>query len=55
MSHIENLIMNEIRKALESLEKNGVGFINYENTGNICYNVDDTQIMVNVRTIKESV
>lgn len=55
MSHIENLIMNEIRKALENLEKSGVGYINYENTGNICYAVDDTQIMVNVRTIKESV
>lgn len=46
MSHIETLIMNEVRKALENLERSGVGYIDMEQTGVIHYNVDDTKIRV---------
>lgn len=53
MSHTETLIMNEIRKALESLERSGVGYIDYENTGNICYVVDGKHIRVSISTISE--
>lgn len=33
MTHIETLVMNEIRKALENLEKQGIGYIDCEQTG----------------------
>ena len=46
MSHIETLIMNEVRKALENLEKSGVGYIDMEQTGIIQYNVDGAKIRV---------
>lgn len=32
MGHIETLIMNEVRKALEQLERSGVGYIDMEQT-----------------------
>ena len=32
MTHIETLVMNEIRKALENLERQGVGYIDCEQT-----------------------
>ena len=46
MSHIETLIMNEVRKALENLERSGVGYIDMEQTGIIHYNVDGTKIRI---------
>lgn len=46
MSHIETLIMNEVRKALESLERSGVGYIDMEQNGIIHYNVDGTKIRI---------
>ena len=48
MSHIETLIMNEVRKALESLERSGVGYIAYETTGVIHYNIDQKDISISV-------
>lgn len=46
MSHIENLIQNEVRKALESLERSGVGYIDMEQTGVFRYTVDETKIRI---------
>lgn len=46
MSHIEMLLMNEIRKALENLERSGVGYIEYEQTGIFHYKVDGTKIRI---------
>ena len=48
MTHIETLVMNEIRKALENLEKQGIGFISCEQIGVINYNIDGREIMVQV-------
>lgn len=48
MSHIETLIMNEIRKALEDLQRQGVGYIDLEQTGVIHYNIDGRNIRVQV-------
>ncbi len=48
MTHIETLIMNQVRKSLEDLEKQGVGFIGAEYTGEIQYNVDGKTIRVRV-------
>lgn len=48
MSHIETLIMNEVRKALENLQRSGVGYIDLEQTGVIHYSVDGRNIRVSV-------
>ena len=48
MTHIETLIMNQVRKSLEDLEKQGVGFIGAEYPGEIQYNVDGKTIRVRV-------
>lgn len=46
MNHIETLVMNEVRKALESLEGSGVGYIDMEQTGVFHYKIDDAVIRV---------
>ena len=48
MTHIETLVMNEVRKALENLQKQGVGYIDGEYTGVILYSVDGRCIRVEV-------
>lgn len=48
MTHIETLIMNQVRKALEDMEKQGVGFISAEYTKEIQYNIDGKVIRVRV-------
>lgn len=48
MTHIETLVMNEIRKALENLERQDVGYIDCEQTGVIHYKIDGRNIMVQV-------
>lgn len=48
MTHIETLVMNQVRESLEKLEKQGVGFIGAEYTKEIQYNVDGRTIRVRV-------
>ena len=48
MTHIETLVMNEIRKALENLERQGVGYIDCEQAGVFHYNIDGRNIRVQV-------
>ena len=48
MTHVETLVMNEIRKALENLERQGVGYIDCEQTGVIHYKIDGRNIRVQV-------
>lgn len=48
MTHIETLIMNQVRKSLEDMEKQGVGFIGAEYTKEIQYNIDGKVIRVRV-------
>ena len=48
MSHIETLITNEVRKALENLQKQGVGYIDVEYSGIIHYSVDGRNIRIEV-------
>lgn len=49
MTHIETLIMNNIREALEKLQKQGVGYIDLEQTSVIHYNIDGKNIRVEVK------
>lgn len=46
MSHIETLIMNEVRKALANLERSGVGYIDMEQSGIFYYKVDETKVRI---------
>ena len=48
--HIQALLMFEIEKKLEELQRRGVGYIDCEYTGGINYKIDDTVYEI---TIKE--
>ena len=50
MSHIETLIMNEVEKALENLQRSGVGFITDKTNKTLYYDIDRTVITVEVGT-----
>ena len=52
MSHIETLILNKIREALEDLQKQGVGYIECELTGIIHYSIDERNIRISVADTK---
>lgn len=53
MKHIERLIMKEIRKPLEALEKEGIGYIDGENTDTFQYVIDDARIEIRVCVAKK--
>lgn len=40
MSHLETLLINEVRKPLEQMEKNNIGYIDRESTNIIFYVID---------------
>lgn len=48
MNDIETLVMNEVRKCLEKLEKSGVGHIEFEQPGVMQYKVDERKIRIMV-------
>ena len=54
MGHIQTLIVNEIRKPLEALEEQNVGFIFCESESTIFYKVDDKTFAINVSEQKET-
>ncbi len=49
MSHLETLLLNEIRKPLEALEKSHVGFIDEESSTTIYYKIDERVFAIEVR------
>ncbi len=53
MSHVETLIMNTVREALEYLQRSGVGYIDSEYTGTVRYQVDNKLIRVSVAVERE--
>lgn len=53
MKHIERLIMKEIRKPLEVLQKEGVGYIDGEYTDTFHYVIDDVCIAIRVDAEKK--
>ena len=52
MSHLETLLMNEVRKPLKELERSHVGFIDEENSTTIYYKIDDRTFAVDIREVK---
>jgi hypothetical protein len=53
MKHIERMVIREIRKSLEALEKDGVGYIDGEYTDTIHYMIDDVCISIRVDATKK--
>ena len=53
MKHIERMVIREIRKPLEELEKDGVGYIDGEYTDTIHYMIDDVCIAIRVDAEKK--
>ena len=49
MSDISTLITNEIRATLENLNRKGVGFINWETTDTIQYQIDNRIFDITVK------
>lgn len=48
MTHIETLLMNTVRDAVLQLQRNGVGYIDFETDGNINYNIDGKLYYISV-------
>ncbi len=40
MSHLEVLLMSEVRKPLEQMQRNGIGYIDAESSNEIYYKID---------------
>lgn len=49
MSDISTLIKNEIKTTLENLSRKGVGFINWETTDEIQYQIDNRIFDITVK------
>ena len=49
MSDVSTLITNEIRATLENLSRKGVGFINWETTDDIQYQIDNRIFDITVK------
>ena len=52
MSHLETLLMNEVRKPLEQMERNNIGYINRESVNTIYYKVDDREFAIEITEVK---
>ena len=53
MSDVSTLITNEIRTTLENLSRKGVGFINFETTDAIQYQIDNRLFNITIEEEKK--
>lgn len=51
MSHLKTLLMNEVRKPLEELERNHVGYIHSETGDRIYYKIDNRCFSIEFKEI----
>ena len=51
MSHLETLLMNEIRKALEQMERSHVGYIDGETSNDIYYKIDNRSFAIEIKEV----
>lgn len=49
MSHLETLLMNEIRKTLEQMERSHVGYIDGETSNGIYYKIDNRSFAIEIK------
>ena len=48
-THIETMLVYEVSKALERLQRRGIGFTDKKNVGSVDYVIDDTVYEVTVK------
>ena len=53
MSHLETLLMNEVRKPLEQMERNHVGYIDGETENKIYYKIDERAFVIEIKEVDE--
>lgn len=53
MSHLETLLMGEIRKPLEQMERNHVGYIDGETEKKIYYKIDKRIFTIEIKEVDE--
>ena len=53
MSHLEMLLTNEIRKALEQMERSHVGYIDGETSNGIYYKIDNRSFVIEIKEVNE--
>lgn len=51
MSHLETLLMSEIRKPLEQMQRNSIGYIDAESSDEIYYKIDERIFRIKVREV----
>lgn len=49
VTHIETMLVYEVSKALERLQRRGIGFTDKKNVGSVDYIIDDTVYEVTVK------
>lgn len=54
-THIETMLICEIGKALERLERHGIGFIDVQDIGSVDYVIDGTVYKVTVKAKENSI
>ena len=51
MSHLETLLMGEIRKPLEQMQNKNIGFIDGESSSEIYYKIDNRTFCIDIQEI----
>ena len=51
MSHVETLLMGEIRKPLEQMQNKNIGFIDGESSSEIYYKIDNRTFCIEIKEI----
>lgn len=51
MSHLETLLINEIRKPLEQMQRNNIGYIDGESSNEIYYRIDERIFRIRIKEV----
>ena len=51
MSHLETLLMSEIRKPLEQMQSNSIGYIDCETLNEIYYKIDERIFCIKIKEV----
>lgn len=54
MSHLVTMLMNEVRKPLEQMERNRVGYIDGETERKIYYKIDNRAFCIEINEVDNS-
>ncbi len=51
MSHLEKLLMDEVRKPLEQMQHNSIGYIDAESSNEIYYKIDERIFRIRINEV----